>query len=116
MALIVQKYGGTSVGNTERIKNVASRVAKYQQRGDRVLERRDLAEALEGALSELRPEYRRVVVLRYHEDLSHDEIAAVTGLPVGTVKSYLHRARAELAARMTARGWHDPATRRAGGA
>jgi aspartokinase len=27
MALIVQKYGGTSVGNTDRIKNVAKRVA-----------------------------------------------------------------------------------------
>ncbi len=37
MALIVQKYGGTSVGNTERIKNVAARVAKYRARGDRVV-------------------------------------------------------------------------------
>ena len=37
MALIVQKYGGTSVGNTERIKNVASRVAKYHARGDQVV-------------------------------------------------------------------------------
>jgi hypothetical protein len=30
MALIVQKYGGTSVGNTDRIKNVAKRVAEYR--------------------------------------------------------------------------------------
>jgi len=37
MALIVQKYGGTSVGNPERIKNVAVRVAKYRGRGDRVV-------------------------------------------------------------------------------
>jgi len=37
MALIVQKYGGTSVGNTERIKNVAARVAKYRQQGDQVV-------------------------------------------------------------------------------
>ena len=29
MALIVQKYGGTSVGNPERIKNVAKRVARF---------------------------------------------------------------------------------------
>ncbi|MHB8520189.1 MAG: aspartate kinase [Limisphaerales bacterium] len=35
--LIVQKYGGTSVGNTERIKNVAARVAQYRTRGDRVV-------------------------------------------------------------------------------
>lgn len=37
MALIVQKYGGTSVGNPERIKNVASRVAQYRDRGDRLV-------------------------------------------------------------------------------
>src|SRR5208282_5143586 len=37
MALIVQKYGGTSVGNPERIKNVAARVAKYRAQGDRVV-------------------------------------------------------------------------------
>jgi aspartate kinase len=37
MALIVQKYGGTSVGNTERIKNVAARVAQYRAKGDRVV-------------------------------------------------------------------------------
>ena len=37
MALIVQKYGGTSVGNTDRIKNVARRVAEYCQRGDQVV-------------------------------------------------------------------------------
>jgi aspartate kinase len=37
MALIVQKYGGTSVGNTARIKNVAERVAKYRAAGDRVV-------------------------------------------------------------------------------
>jgi aspartate kinase len=37
MALIVQKFGGTSVGNPERIKNVASRVAKYRAQGDQVV-------------------------------------------------------------------------------
>src|SRR5258708_37832028 len=37
MALIVQKYGGTSVGNPERIKNVAGRVAKYRAKGDQIV-------------------------------------------------------------------------------
>ena len=37
MALIVQKYGGTSVGNTDRIKNVAARVAKYHAQGDKIV-------------------------------------------------------------------------------
>src|SRR6266403_5056326 len=37
MSLIVQKYGGTSVGNPERIKNVARRVAKYRAEGDQIV-------------------------------------------------------------------------------
>src|SRR4030095_1953137 len=37
MSLIVQKYGGTSVGNPERIKNVARRVTKYRQQGDQIV-------------------------------------------------------------------------------
>src|SRR5215468_2614809 len=37
MALIVQKYGGTSVGNTDRIKNVATRIAKYRANGDQIV-------------------------------------------------------------------------------
>src|SRR5687768_3256254 len=37
MALIVQKYGGTSVGNTDRIKNVAKRVAQYRAKGDQIV-------------------------------------------------------------------------------
>lgn len=37
MALIVQKYGGTSVGSAERIKNVARRVAKWKARGHQVV-------------------------------------------------------------------------------
>src|ERR1051325_8822705 len=35
--LIVQKYGGTSVANTDRIKNVAARVAQYHGKGDKIV-------------------------------------------------------------------------------
>jgi RNA polymerase sigma-70 factor (ECF subfamily) len=71
------------------------------------VERQDLGRALEAAMARLRPEYRRVLVLRYQEDLGYDEIVQITGLPLGTVKSFLHRARAELARLMTAAGWRD---------
>jgi aspartate kinase len=37
MALIVQKYGGTSVGSIERIRNVAERVAKFKMLGHQVV-------------------------------------------------------------------------------
>jgi RNA polymerase sigma-70 factor (ECF subfamily) len=68
-------------------------------------ERRELAAVLDAAVDRLRPEYRQVVVLRYQEELGYEEIADVLNLPLGTVKSYLHRARTELAQRMTEAGW-----------
>ena len=37
MALIVQKYGGSSVADIDRIRNVANRVAEYRRRGDQVV-------------------------------------------------------------------------------
>jgi hypothetical protein len=45
------------------------------------------------------------VVLRYVEGLAYQEICEVLGLPVGTVKTNLHRARKELAEAMRAAGW-----------
>jgi RNA polymerase sigma factor (sigma-70 family) len=63
---------------------------------------------LDLAIDRLRPEYRQVMVLRYQEDLGYEEIADALALPLGTVKSYLHRARLELAEMITAAGWGPP--------
>ena len=70
-----------------------------------LLERAELARALQHAIARLRPEYREVVALRYERDLDYDEIVAITGLPMGTVKSSLHRARKELAEHLEHLGW-----------
>ena len=69
---------------------------------------RELASAMTAALSRLRPEYREVVVLRYQEGLTQPEIAQTLGLPAGTVKTYLHRARKEMAELLAAGGWGPP--------
>jgi RNA polymerase sigma-70 factor (ECF subfamily) len=53
-------------------------------------------ESVRRALDTLAPEFREVVVLRELEDLSYKEIAAVSGVPVGTVMSRLSRARKQL--------------------
>lgn len=71
-----------------------------------IVERAELAAALQTAIGHLRPEYREVVTLRYEQDLDYDEIADVTGLPMGTVKSSLHRARKELAEHLERLGWN----------
>lgn len=68
-------------------------------------ERRDMARSLERAIARLRPEYREAVVMFYLEGASYQEICEITGLPLGTVKTNLHRARKELAQEMTAMGW-----------
>jgi len=60
--------------------------------------RLDLARALEEAVSRLRPDYREVVLLRFQAGMAYDEIAAATGLPMGTVKTHIHRARKKLCA------------------
>jgi RNA polymerase sigma-70 factor, ECF subfamily len=69
-------------------------------------ERGELAAAIQSAIGRLRPEYREVVTLRYERELDYDEIAEITGLPMGTVKSALHRARKELAEHLETQGWH----------
>ncbi len=68
-------------------------------------ERAQLAKVLQQAIGRLRPEYREVVTLRYERDLDYDEIVEITGLPMGTVKSSLHRARKELADHLENLGW-----------
>ena len=60
------------------------------------LEQRERRSRLEGKLRLMRPPHRAVLVLRDLEGLSYEEIAEVTGTPLGSVKARLHRARGEL--------------------
>jgi RNA polymerase sigma-70 factor (ECF subfamily) len=49
-------------------------------------------------VAQLPDKYRQVITLFYMEEKSYEEVARELGLPIGTVKTYLHRARKELAA------------------
>jgi RNA polymerase sigma-70 factor (ECF subfamily) len=60
------------------------------------LEAKELGSAIERAIARLRPEYRSCIMLRHVEGRSYEEIAATLDLPLGTVKTYIHRARHEL--------------------
>ncbi len=66
------------------------------------LESRELGSRIEQAIAKLRPEYRSCILLRHVEGRSYEEIAEVLDLPLGTVKTYIHRARHEL------RGYLEP--------
>ncbi|HEX4634379.1 MAG TPA: sigma-70 family RNA polymerase sigma factor, partial [Gemmatimonadales bacterium] len=60
------------------------------------VESRELGGAIERAIGRLRPEYRSCILLRHVEGHSYEEIAKMLDLPLGTVKTYIHRARNEL--------------------
>jgi RNA polymerase sigma-70 factor (ECF subfamily) len=57
---------------------------------------RELGGEIEAAINRLRPEYRSCILLRHVEGRAYEEIADILGLPLGTVKTYIHRARNEL--------------------
>lgn len=60
------------------------------------VENKELGGEIERAIAALRPEYRTCILLRHVEGRAYEEIAEILNLPLGTVKTYIHRARNEL--------------------
>jgi RNA polymerase sigma-70 factor (ECF subfamily) len=67
-------------------------------------ERRERRAEIEEIVQALAPAYRELIVLRHAHDLSYDEIAEVTGLPLGTVKNRIFRAREAMRTHLVERG------------
>ncbi len=72
---------------------------------DRQAEHRLMLRDLEAGLGRLRPEHRTALHLRVQDDRSYAEIAYVMGVAEGTAKSYVHRARRQLADDLRRAGW-----------
>jgi RNA polymerase sigma-70 factor (ECF subfamily) len=92
-------------GQEEQLESLDDRVSLTQarrpnmpsiERPDELMAGRQLERIVQNAILELEPSFRECLVLRDIEDLSYDEIETITGLPEGTVKSRIHRARAQL--------------------
>jgi RNA polymerase sigma factor (sigma-70 family) len=66
------------------------------QNVEQEVERAGMFEEVRRAINELPEQHRTVVILRYLQDLSYNEIAEVLNMPLNTVKSYLYRARQQL--------------------
>jgi RNA polymerase sigma-70 factor (ECF subfamily) len=75
-------------------------------------QRAELASTLEQALSVIRAEYRIAIVLHYQEGLGHADLSEILGVPVATVKTFLHRGRKALAALLAQHGWAPSETLR----
>jgi RNA polymerase sigma-70 factor (ECF subfamily) len=57
---------------------------------------KEIGHEIERAIATLRPEYRTAIVLCHIEGRASEEIAEIMAVPLGTVKTYIHRARNEL--------------------
>jgi len=68
---------------------------------------RELAREIDAALAQLRPDYRLAFVLYHEQGQPYDAIAEALGRPVGTIKTWLHRARLELLDWLRRRGLVD---------
>lgn len=68
---------------------------------DALMEQQDRTAAVAALLNALYPTYREVIVLREYDQLSYDEIAAVTGTSVASVKSRLFKARRAMLDRLS---------------
>ncbi len=92
--------GGPDATTPEQVEATSLRVGAGGESPLEELEARELGSAIEQAIGRLRPEYRACIILRHIEGRPYDEIADALGLPLGTVKTYIHRARAELRDRL----------------
>ena len=71
-------------------------VESRDENPEEFLEAKELGEEIERAIGQLRPEYRQAILLRHVEGRPYEEIAEIMGVPLGTVKTFIHRARGEL--------------------
>ena len=71
-------------------------------------ERKERRSEIESVVQLLQASYRELIILRHSHDLSYDEIAEVTGLPLGTVKNRLFRAREAMRDHLLQRGITSP--------
>jgi RNA polymerase sigma-70 factor (ECF subfamily) len=71
-------------------------IASDDENPEELLEAKELGSSIEEAIGALRAEYRTAILLRHVEGREYQEIADIMGLPLGTVKTFIHRARKEL--------------------
>jgi RNA polymerase sigma-70 factor (ECF subfamily) len=88
-----QEFNGDFARSTDGALGVT---AGETTRPDQLVQGYQMEQLVQRALFALEPDYREVLILRDVENLPYEDIITITGLPEGTVKSRLHRARSQL--------------------
>lgn len=92
--------GSPHASSQDEVESTRLVVESSSESPQEFVENKELGGQIEAAIGELRPEYKSVILLRHVEGYAYDEIADIMELPLGTVKTYLHRARNELKNRL----------------
>ncbi len=92
----VSIHGSAHADSNEEAERSRITLVDEGESPEEYVENRELGSQIERAMGRLRPEYRTAIVLRHVEGHSYEEISQVMEVPLGTVKTYIHRARAEL--------------------
>lgn len=88
--------GSPHATTPEGVEATALQVGSGDESPLETVEALELGSEIERAIAQLRPEYRSCILLRHVEGRAYEEIAEMLELPLGTVKTYIHRARHEL--------------------
>jgi RNA polymerase sigma-70 factor (ECF subfamily) len=88
--------GSPHAETPEAMQATALQIGARQESPLDTVEAKELGSEIEEAIGRLRPEYRSCILLRHVEGRAYEEIAEILDLPLGTVKTYIHRARNEL--------------------
>jgi RNA polymerase sigma-70 factor (ECF subfamily) len=88
--------GSPHAETPEAMQATALQIGARQESPLDPVEAKELGSEIEAAIGRLRPEYRSCILLRHVEGRAYEEIAEILDLPLGTVKTYIHRARNEL--------------------
>jgi RNA polymerase sigma-70 factor (ECF subfamily) len=88
--------GSPHAENAEAIEATTLQIGDQRESQLDEVTSRELGSQIEQAIAKLRPEYRSCIILRHIDGRPYEEIAEILDLPLGTVKTYIHRARNEL--------------------
>ena len=92
----ISMHGSPNAGTASEIEATSIDIESGDENALDEIEAKELGGEIERAIAKLRPEYRSCIMLRHVEGRSYEEIATTLDLPLGTVKTYIHRARHEL--------------------